>query len=95
MIILEKPYTIKELIDKKNENGYVEGVVKVKLSELVEGSYDDYLDTISEKLTGSSLLREIQDRIVGADEKDNAVLLSVKGDVTAILEMDMELNEEE
>ena len=90
MIILEKPYTLDELNNKKDINNYVEGIIKVKLNDIKGKSLDDYLDMISEMLTGSCLLRGIEDSVAGADVEHNSVLIKVRGDVLAIIDEEYE-----
>lgn len=85
--VLDKPLSVKELSDlsKKDESGFITGVVPIDLDTLVEDGFDyeQFLDAISERLTGSVLLQDISYRVVGHD--GNTLHIEVHGDPSSIL----------
>lgn len=86
--ILDKPMKIRQLIDS-NRNGIVEAVVRIELNELIECDFESFLDTLSEKVTGSDCgLENISYEAVGV--VDGAVAIHVAGDVSRFLEGELE-----
>lgn len=82
MNILEKPYTEEEIRTKENNNR-IEGVIKIEMAQIIHSDMEEFLDIISEKLTGSCLLSDISYKIVG-HESDYTILLLVSGDISEI-----------
>ena len=81
-----QPMTTEEIKAVADENCFISGVIKVDIFEYVgNGDYEDFLDAISEALTGSSLLMEVSHEIVGITD-DGYLLLLVTGDATMILD---------
>lgn len=98
MKILTKPYTIKEMKANKVdifETQYIEGYIEVSLDEIIKRDYEEFLDLISEKLTGSILLREVVYKIIGLNDQNNNIILFVSGDATIILEDEIDFEEDE
>ena len=60
--------------------------VKVSLSELIDHNLEGFLDLISELATGSPLLMDINYALIGVDTDEQAVILRVTGDTSAIEE---------
>jgi hypothetical protein len=77
-------YSIKQ-IKKLTRNGkkYLTGKVVVDLSELYDG-HDAFLDTISERLTGTELLMDISYSVIKGEGL--SITLEVSGDASAVLE---------
>ena len=82
MNIFEKPYTEEEIRTKANNNR-IEGVIKIEMAQIIHSDMEEFLDIISEKLTGSCLLSDISYKIVGY-ESDYTILLLVSGDISEI-----------
>jgi hypothetical protein len=78
--VLTRPLTAKEAVKAADENGYIEGVIQVKLSDLVNNDYENFLDVISNALFDGPYLSDLQYEIVGCDRQD-IVLLLVSGQI--------------
>lgn len=77
---LTAPMALDELryVSDHSETGEVEAVVGVTLDELARGGYEEFLDTLSERVTGNAAgLSDISYAPVGAD--DGKVLVRVWG----------------
>lgn len=81
----DKPLTAKEIEKQYSETTNVEGIVYLNFGEVVGMDLECFLDTLSELLTGSSLLMDIDYRVVGV-EGDSRLLVKVDGDPSMILE---------
>lgn len=88
MDYLKQPLTPEEIEDIVDENYYIEGIVAIKDREMINLDYESFLDTLSEKLTGSPCLQEIQETMVGCIPEKNLVLYKVVGDASGILDCD-------
>jgi len=84
MEVLNAPYTIEEIKEKKDSMNYISGIVSVSFFDTVKMDEDGFLDTISEKLVEKSTLREILFEVVG--HKENDIFIKVTGNVSDILE---------
>lgn len=82
--VIEKPFSIKK-IRKLTKNGerFLEGVVSVDLSEVVDADLEGFLNILSERLTGSVLLENFSYLAVGAAE--NTLHIRVCGDARLTL----------
>jgi hypothetical protein len=65
-------------------NGYVEGVVPVDVDEIVDSDRDAFIGMLSEMLTDSPDLDELEYEVVGHDGDMLHILVS--GDATALLD---------
>ncbi len=85
--LYEKPMTTAEMREaiKGKDNAYVTGVVLVDLSSVIDNDLEGFLDLISEKLCGSSLLMDVNYDVVGTVGKQG-LLVEVTGDVSQVLE---------
>lgn len=80
--------TKKEIISQQVANKRVSGIVSVRLGEVIERDYEEFLDLISEKLVGTILLSDINYKLVGSVENDSGghnLLISVSGDAGDII----------
>ncbi len=85
--ILETPLTIEEIKSRVTLHDgvpYIEGLVIVYLSDAYSGDRDSWFDFLSEKLTGSDIMMDVQYEEQGMIQ--NGIILKVSGDVTGILE---------
>ena len=73
--VLEKALTRAESIRKTDDAGYVEGVISLSLSDLIDSDYENFLDLVSHSLIGSVCLSDIKYDIVGCDSADKVLLL--------------------
>ena len=83
--VLRKPLSMTAMkkLAKKN-NGWIYGVVRVNLSEILNFELEGLLDLISMRLTGTDILMQASYEIVGHTQ--DTILLFVEGDASAILE---------
>lgn len=81
---LTKPLTYKQLRDMKDEDNKVKGIVLTSTTELIEGDRDQLLDTLSERLTGSTFLYDMDFTFLGQIDEEN-MMVEVSGNVTDIL----------
>lgn len=84
---VNKPASIDQIIKFKDDDNYITGLVRVYLAEIIDNDLEGFLDLISEKLTGSTLLMDIEYRVVGHESANDLILLEVSGDVSSILDM--------
>ena len=86
VVVMQKPYTMeqmKEALRGENE-GYIEGVVAVDLSDVIDNDLEGFLDLISYKMTGTELLMDINYNVVGHEE--DMLFIKVRGDVSNIVD---------
>lgn len=84
MIAIAKPLTIKEIKENADADNYIEGLIALSLSDMMASNFEDTLDKMSNALTGSPLLMDIQYRISGHLDGET-IILTVSGDATDIL----------
>jgi hypothetical protein len=84
---LEKPMTIEELAEKRNENGYVSANVLMDLSFLLENDFETILDRMSSLVTGTSVLMDINYSLVAVCDPQT-LIMEVSGDVSLIVDDD-------
>ena len=66
-----------------NDDGFISGLVNVKLNDLINGDFDSALDLFSEKLIGDESLSDISCDLVGVHQGE--IVLKITGNVTEIL----------
>lgn len=81
---LDKPYTIEEILTLRSSNNYLTGVIQVDLGDIIDCNLEEFLDLISNKLINSTLLMDINYRVIDV-KADNSLLIEVSGDVSEIL----------
>jgi hypothetical protein len=81
-----KPYTHKELLKltRGNPTNIVEGIISLKLDEIIGKDTEAFVDLISEKLVSSDMLSDVSYRVFSLDGDE--IYLLVKGDVTFIID---------
>lgn len=87
--VLYKPLTERQIVQAiKNSvpvDGYISEVIAVDLSEIVDaGGLEGFLDLISNRLTGSDLLMNVDYVVVG--HEGDELHLRVSGDASGIVE---------
>ena len=97
MAHLLRHYTIDEIGLNLDPNGYLSGEVAVELNEIIDTDLEGFLDLISEKLVGSSLLTDISYEVSGVGGSYE-VVIKVTGDPSLILndqdsDLDSDLSE--
>lgn len=89
MNVLKKPMTIEEIKQNKDENNYVEGIIPVSLSNIIDNDLEGFLDIISEDLVGRPTLMDVNYSVVGHQD-EWTVLIKVSGDASQILDEEEE-----
>lgn len=84
-MLLTQPYTREELRSNMDEDGYVEGKVIVDFNQILDIDLEGFLDCLSERLTGSLLLMNIDYDIVGI-VGPNELVINVSGNVSNIID---------
>ena len=75
-----------------NDDCYLEGEVLADLSDIINFDYEEFLDLLSVRLTGNPCLMDISYRVVDVLE-NNLLVISVRGDVSEILEVTPDVQE--
>ena len=85
--LLTSPLTVIQMreLSEQDENGYIRGVIEFDLSTAIDNDFEGFLDIISEALTGTDILMDINYEIVGLGE-NKAIHLLVSGDPSSVLE---------
>ena len=65
--IVERPLSVDEIRSHMDGRGMIHGIVRISMAEAVRGEYEEFLDLLSMKLTGTELLTDISYNIVGTD----------------------------
>jgi len=82
--VLTRPLTHAQMKRQMDAEGYVEGVVPVDLDEIVDCDRDTFIGMLSEMLTDSVELDDVEYEVVGHDGDMLHILVS--GDATGLLE---------
>lgn len=84
---LSGPISQKHIQEFSDENHYIEGVVKVHISDMIDNNLEGFLDLISIRLVDSDLLMDVNYNVIGLceDEPDTLYLL-VRGDASMVLD---------
>lgn len=82
--VLTGPLSEKEMRRQMEVAGRVEGTVAVDIEDMVEGDRESFLTLLSELLTDSTELEDIEYEVVGHD--NGMVHFHVDGDASAVLE---------
>jgi hypothetical protein len=88
--VLTRPLTHAQMRRQMDVEGYVEGTVPVDLDEIVDCDRDTFIGMLSEMLTDSPDLEDVEYEVVGHDGDMLHILVS--GDASALLD---EAEEEE
>lgn len=86
VVVMQKPYTMEQMKEalRGEGEGYIEGVVAVDLSDVIDNDLEGFLDLISYKMTGTELLMDITYNVVGHEE--DMLFIRVRGDVSNIVD---------
>ena len=90
---LPLPYTLEQMkkMSKRNKHGQITGVVRVDIDKIIHCDQDEFLDLLSNALTGSDILGDIAYRVVGHD--GNTIRIEVTADPSLVIEF-MEVQSE-
>jgi hypothetical protein len=83
--VLEKPYTNKEILEKVDEDGWIEGYIVIEMSDMIDNDLEGFLDLLGEMLIGNCCMMQPNYTPVGVDE-NNRIILKVEGDVNFLLD---------
>lgn len=72
-----------QMYQMMDENGFIEGIIEIDIHEMINQDLEGFLDLISERLTGSPLLNDSNNEVVGREGEN--ILLKVTGDASLIL----------
>ena len=90
--VLEQPMSVSQIVkETTKDDPYIRGNVIVQLKDMIHSDVESFLDLVSEKLCGSTLLMDIEYTaidVIGGD-----VVLVVSGDASQVMEMDEEMTE--
>jgi hypothetical protein len=78
-------FDLTELKARADENGVIVGEVAFTANELIHDDFEDLLDEMSERLTGTIILTDIDFQPVRVDDEHRVVLL-VSGNITDIVD---------
>jgi hypothetical protein len=81
--ILSKPFKFKDIQKYMDADEYIECVIEVNLSDLINKDIDKFNDYVDEKVLEVGLLYDAVYRVVGCSEGNN-VLIKVKGQVEVL-----------
>jgi hypothetical protein len=81
---LLRPYTSEEIRLNLDKHGYVSGEVAVELNDIIHADFEGFLDLISGKLVGTSLLADISYEVSGVSGRGQ-VVIKVTGDPADLL----------
>lgn len=90
IIDLTASKSAKEVIASRDENNYVEGYVRMHISDMIDNDLETFLDLLSLKLVGNELLMDINYNVVGLADEQDTLILKVRGDVSMVMELDEE-----
>lgn len=82
-----KALTIEEIKERADERNYIQGIVRVDLTDVVYDDQESFLDRLSNALIGDTTLAGISQEVVGV--LDGYILLKVSGDVSAVLQEEL------
>jgi hypothetical protein len=78
-------FDLTELKARADENGVIVGEVAFTANELIHDDFEALLDEMSERLTGTIILTDIDFQPVRVDDEHRVVLL-VSGNITDIVD---------
>lgn len=87
MNVQMKALTIEEIKERADERNYIQGIVRVDLTDVVYDDQESFLDRLSNALIGDTTLASISQEVVGV--LDGYILLKVSGDVSAVLQEEL------
>lgn len=81
---LLRPYTSEEIRLNLDKDGYISGEVAVELNDIINADLEGFLDLISERLIGPSVLADISYEVSGVNGTGQ-VVIKVTGDPSYLL----------
>lgn len=92
--ILSKPLSMKQMIlATSDESTYVQSNIVVELDDIIGNGLEEFFDLLSEHLTGSPCLMDVNYKAIDT-LADGRLVLHVSGDVSNILEFEDEMYDE-
>lgn len=78
------PYTMEQMRTLRDENNYITGLITICVYDMIDMDIETFLDTLSTKLTGTTILHDINYEFIGNDNNDN-LIFRVTGDLDLII----------
>lgn len=78
------PYTMEQMRELQDENGYIAGLIAICVYNVIDMDIETFLDTLSTKLTRTTVLHDINYEFIGNDNNDN-LIFRVTGDIDLII----------
>lgn len=78
MVVLYEPLTLEQIKKREDENGFIEGIIPVDLNEIINLDKEQFLDLVSERLTGCTALCNIDYSVIGS-VGPQTILINVSG----------------
>ena len=83
---LSGPISQEDIQKFSDENHYIEGIVKVHISDMIDNNLEGFLDLISIGLVDSDLLMNVNYSVLGlCEDEPNTLYLLVSGDASMVL----------
>ena len=87
MNVQMKALTVEEIKEGADEHNYIQGIVRVDLTDVVYDDQESFLDRLSNALIGDTTLTSISQEVVGV--LDGYILLKVSGDASDVLQEEL------
>ena len=87
MNVQMKALTVEEIKERADEHNYIQGIVRVDLTDVVYDDQESFLDRLSNALIGDTTLTSISQEVVGV--RDGYILFKVSGDASAVLQEEL------
>jgi hypothetical protein len=95
MDFITKPLTPAELVAAADKDNFISVNVALDVDTMIYGGdIENFLDDLSDKAVGTTLLMDVSYRAVGVTD-DGLIIFKVEGDITAILETEAENADED
>lgn len=82
---LQKPLSLEEIRAIADEDNYIEGIVAIEDSDMINNDFITFLDILSEKLCNNSYLLDIQYEMIGCLPEEHLILYAVSGDASDLM----------
>lgn len=79
------PFSIEQIKELCDENGYITGYIAISVYDVIDVSFDTFIDILSLKLTNTTLLSDISYTLIGCDSNEN-LIFEVSGCTELIIE---------
>ena len=84
MDYIEEPLNYEDIRTTMDSNCYVTANISIHLFDILYNDVNEFLECLSNTLTGTPLLEDIKYKIIGVKE-NNILIVEVTGDVSSVL----------